>query len=678
MTAFSISHDLLSNAQKSARPSEGCYEHAFILESVLSDARRQPRPLCLAWLDIRNAFGSIPHSALSTTLLHMGFPPDLVHMITNVYTGATTEVLTSTGKTPPIPIHSGVKQGCPLSAILFNLSLELVIRKCISAAAKSPRGPLKHHGLSIPILAYADDIVLLARNPQGLQHLLDAVSSAATTLNLEFRPDKCASLSLHKTAPRIQQHDFLVQGKSIPSLAKEEHYRYLGVPIGLIPNISEITTLIDTLCEKMKKIRQSLLCPWQKLDAIRTFVQPCLTYALRTTDPTNTSLLAYRKELLATVRSICHLPTRATTHYIFASKQVGGLGLTDPCKENNIQTIVQALKMLSSSDPVVSTIATRELSQTVRFAAQADPTPALSSAFLSNHADRRLESLRSRTGSLWTRTRRATKSTPVNFTLSETNPPSISTANYAEPILAKDACRFLHNLQRDQEAQALKSLRDQGKVARSLQNDRFANGSSWLFTGLNIRFKDWRFVHRARLNVLPTNSVKSTWSDCDPTCRHCEQPETLPHLLCHCPTNMTAITERHDRIVDRLTNAVQSDSNSTVRPDIVIEDNNQVSIIDVCCPFDNGEEALDEAAARKEVKYEHLKNHFEAQGKTCSVYGFAIGALGSWHPGNERVLAALGMTNRYKNLFRKLCVTDVIQGSSDIYRKHLGCDDIAT
>ena len=304
MTTFSISNDLLSNAQKSARPSEGCYEHAFILQSVLSDARRQPCPLCLAWLDIGNAFGSIPHSALSTTLLHMGFPPDLVRMITNVYTGSTTEIPTSTGKTSPIPIYSGVKQGYPLSAILFNLSLELVIRKCISAAALFPRDPLKHHGLSIPILAYADDIFLLARNSQGLQHLLDAVFSTAITLNLKFRPDKCTSLCLNKTAPRIQQHELLVQGKRIPSLAKE-HYRYLGVPIVLIPNITEIATLVDTLCDKLKKIRQSLLCPWQKLDAICTFVQPCLTCALCTTDPTNTFLLAYRKQLLTNVRSIC-------------------------------------------------------------------------------------------------------------------------------------------------------------------------------------------------------------------------------------------------------------------------------------------------------------------------------------------------------------------------------------
>ena len=148
---------------------------------------------------------------------------------------------------------------------------------------------------------------------------------------------------------------------------------------------------------------------------------------------------------------------------------------------------------------------------------------------------------------------------------------------------------------------------------------------------------------------------------------------------------MTAITDRHDKVVERLTNAVRSgtistnktvaDSESPVRPDIVIEMDDHATIIDVCCPFENGEEALEEASARKEVKYEHLKLHFESKGKTCSVYGFAVGALGTWHPGNERVLSALGMTKRYKSLFRKLCVTDVIQGSTDIYRQHLGCDN---
>jgi hypothetical protein len=36
----SIQHNLLSNKQKSARPSEGCYGHAFLLESIVNNAQR--------------------------------------------------------------------------------------------------------------------------------------------------------------------------------------------------------------------------------------------------------------------------------------------------------------------------------------------------------------------------------------------------------------------------------------------------------------------------------------------------------------------------------------------------------------------------------------------------------------------------------------------------------------
>ena len=228
-------------------------------------------------------------------------------------------------------------------------------------------------------------------------------------------------------------------------------------------------------------------------------------------------------------------------------------------------------------------------------------------------SDRRLETIRSRTGSLWTRTRKASKHQNITIPVPDNGPPTISSPDYADPVPAKDCCRLFHNLQRQADGERLRDLRDQGKVARALHTDKFANGSSWHFTGLNMRFKDWRFIHKARLNLLPTNAVKSHWSDTNPTCRKCEQAESLPHVLCHCQTNMVAITKRHNTVVDRLTNAIRSglvttdktvaNSNSPVRPDIVIEEENSVTIIDVCCPFENSSEALEEAAARKELKY---------------------------------------------------------------------------
>ena len=69
LVSFSINNNILSPSQKSARPSEGCYEHTFILQSLVSDAQHI-KNLFLAWLDLQNAFGSVLHDVISTTLSH--------------------------------------------------------------------------------------------------------------------------------------------------------------------------------------------------------------------------------------------------------------------------------------------------------------------------------------------------------------------------------------------------------------------------------------------------------------------------------------------------------------------------------------------------------------------------------------------------------------------------------
>ena len=312
------------------------------------------------------------------------------------------------------------------------------------------------------------------------------------------------------------------------------------------------------------------------------------------------------------------------------------------------------------------------------------PTPALKSKYLSILPDDRLINLRYNIQSLWTRVRKSTRNLGVEIKFNDNGLPILCTETTGF-VLAKAASRFLHFHVQDRFASTLLSFPDQGKVGRALTTDTFANGSTWQYNGLNIRFRDWRFIHRARLNCLPVNSVKSRWSNSCSKCRHCDSDETLPHVLCHCLPNMPSILRRHNSIVDRIVNAVQRGTittdqqvraaNSRLRPDIIVEEDNKVVIIDVCCPFDNDAEALRDAEQRKLNKYEGLKQFFIGQGKQCEVFGFVIGALGSWHPANEKVLRELGMSKRYRSLFRKLCCSDAIQGSTNIYREHLGIID---
>ena len=189
--------------------------------------------------------------------------------------------------------------------------------------------------------------------------------------------------------------------------------------------------------------------------------------------------------------------------------------------------------MLSCSDPIVRSIANAEVNQTVRLASRFNSTPALKSKYLSNLPDNRLTNLRYNIQSLWTRVSKSSRNLGVEIQFKDGGLPVLSTKT-ASSVLAKEASRFLHFHVQNGFASTLLALPDQGKVRRAFNTDTFANGSTWQYNGLNIRFRDWRFIHRARLNCLPVNNVKCRWSNSCSKCRPCSSVESLPHVLCHC------------------------------------------------------------------------------------------------------------------------------------------------
>ena len=85
--------------------------------------------------------------------------PDEVVSMMDIYEGSSFQVQTAGGLTGEIPQDRGVKQGCPLSPLLFNLAVEGLLR---GIQVSSSRGYSLSEELKVKALAYADDLAIAA------------------------------------------------------------------------------------------------------------------------------------------------------------------------------------------------------------------------------------------------------------------------------------------------------------------------------------------------------------------------------------------------------------------------------------------------------------------------------------------------------------------------------------
>ncbi|KOX71975.1 hypothetical protein WN51_03123, partial [Melipona quadrifasciata] len=231
----------------------------------------------------------------------------------------------------------------------------------------------------------------------------------------------------------------------------------------------------------------------------------------------------------------------------------------------------------------------------------------------------------------------------------------------------------------------LLNKRDQGKVIDATVRRGVSN--HFMRTGRFIRFADWRFVHCARLDVLPVNGARR-WGAGDRRCRRCGyESKSLPHVLCHCGPHAATRQLRHNRIVERLAAASRLPGDlrfnqrvpsvggdlAALRPDLVVthEPSRTIVVVDVTVPFENTFEALEKARFEKILKYHSLADSLRGHGYTVHVDGFVVGALVAWHPHNDRLLTILRVSSGYAGLMRPLIVSKTIAWSRDIYVEHV-------
>ena len=77
-------------------------------------------------IDAEKAFDNLQHPFLIKTLSKVGIEGAFLNIIKAIYERPTANIILNGKKLRAFPLRSGTRQGCPLSALLFNIVLEVL------------------------------------------------------------------------------------------------------------------------------------------------------------------------------------------------------------------------------------------------------------------------------------------------------------------------------------------------------------------------------------------------------------------------------------------------------------------------------------------------------------------------------------------------------------------------
>jgi hypothetical protein len=186
-------------------------------------------------IDFTNTFGSVPHELIMSTMKQLNFSEWSRKIISDIYDRAVSVIEVRGSRTDKIEWKRSVKQGCPLSPLLFNLCLEPLLqamtRQCqrYGAFVGWPGNQIE-----FPVQAYADKIIFISKKVEEVRKMLGVFEQFVDWSKIEVNVKKCTTASYlidgnrHRCSFRESR---MFKNQGIPNRTLAQSLKYLGTAV---------------------------------------------------------------------------------------------------------------------------------------------------------------------------------------------------------------------------------------------------------------------------------------------------------------------------------------------------------------------------------------------------------------------------------------------------------------
>ncbi|XP_074299262.1 uncharacterized protein LOC141630325 [Silene latifolia] len=269
--------ELISKNQGGFIKGRSILENIMVCQDLVRLYNRQfSSARCMFKMDLMKAYNSVSWDFLADILEAFNFPVSIRRLIMECVSSATYTLSLNGDTFGFFPGKRGLRQGDPISPLLFTLCMEYFTRIIDCATEKLP---FHFHPLCKPIrlthLMFADDLLLFCKgDAQSIMVLLRAYESFSRASGLKMNPQK--SCAYFNGVPSGLKKEILsVSGIKEGSLP----FKYLGVPItaGRLKK-SDYGVLIDKIVERIRYLGAKKLSFAGRLVLVKSVLSTMYNY----------------------------------------------------------------------------------------------------------------------------------------------------------------------------------------------------------------------------------------------------------------------------------------------------------------------------------------------------------------------------------------------------------------